>query len=206
MSSPSTARATIEDLLREEGKAELIDGRIVCFMASGDLPSSVALEIAVSLRAYARATGKGRAYAGGIGYVVPELPSGRESFSPDASYYVGPGQPHALPRRRAGSRGRGARRERLRAGGRSGDGRQANRLFRCRDAGRLGRRSVGRDRHRPPGERSEPARCLPPWRHRRSGARRPRLADAGGRYVCRATRSGFRAAAACAVDSVAITP
>jgi Uma2 family endonuclease len=90
MSSPSTARATIEDLLREEGKAELIDGRIVRFMASGDLPSSVALEIAVSLRAYAKATGKGRAYADGIGYVVPELPSGRESFSPDASYYVGP--------------------------------------------------------------------------------------------------------------------
>lgn len=26
----------------------------------------------------------------GIGYAVPELPSGRESFSPDASYYDGP--------------------------------------------------------------------------------------------------------------------
>src|SRR5207244_4100586 len=26
----------------------------------------------------------------GIGYAIPELPSGRESFSPDASYYVGP--------------------------------------------------------------------------------------------------------------------
>jgi Uma2 family endonuclease len=30
------------------------------------------------------------AYGDGIGYAVPELPSGRESFSPDASYYDGP--------------------------------------------------------------------------------------------------------------------
>ena len=30
------------------------------------------------------------AYGDGIGYAIPELPSGRDSFSPDASYYVGP--------------------------------------------------------------------------------------------------------------------
>jgi Uma2 family endonuclease len=90
MSSLSTTRATLDDLSREEGKAELIGGRIVRFMASGDLPSSVALEIAVSLRAYAKAKGKGAAYGDGIGYGVPELTSGRESFSPDASYYDGP--------------------------------------------------------------------------------------------------------------------
>ncbi len=86
----STAtRATLDDLYREEGKAELIGGRIVRFMASGHLPSVVAFEIAVSLRAYAKATKKGVAYGDGIGYGVPELPSGRESFSPDASYYAG---------------------------------------------------------------------------------------------------------------------
>jgi Uma2 family endonuclease len=84
-----TPRATLDDLYREEGKAELIGGRIVRFMASGDLPSVVAFEIAVSLRAYARTTGQGVAYSDGIGYAVPELPSGRESFSPDASYYIG---------------------------------------------------------------------------------------------------------------------
>jgi Uma2 family endonuclease len=90
MSSLLPPRATPDDLYREEGKAELIRGRIVRFMASGDLPSVVAGEIFVSLRAYAKLTGQGKAYADGIGYTVPELPSGRESFSPDASYYTGP--------------------------------------------------------------------------------------------------------------------
>src|SRR5438552_8267696 len=90
MATVSTARATLDDLYREEGKAELIGGRIVRYMASGDLRSSVALEIVVSLRSYAKGKRRGRAYADGIGYAVPELPSGRESFSPDASYYVGP--------------------------------------------------------------------------------------------------------------------
>jgi len=88
--SPTTAtRATLDDLYREEGKAELIGGRIIRFMASGELPSAAALEITVSLRAYAKATGHGRVYGDGLGYAVPELPSGRESFSPDASYYDG---------------------------------------------------------------------------------------------------------------------
>jgi len=59
-------------------------------MASGDLPSAVAGEIFVSLRLHAKKIGKGWAYGDGLAYAVPELPSGRESFSPDASYYVGP--------------------------------------------------------------------------------------------------------------------
>lgn len=90
MSTIPATRATVDDLYREPGKAELIGGRIKRYMASGDLPSAVALEIAISLRDYARSTGKGRAYGDGIGYTVPELPSGRESFSPDSSYYNGP--------------------------------------------------------------------------------------------------------------------
>ncbi len=90
MASVNEKRATLDDLYRVEGKAELINGRIVSFMASGVLPSRVAFEIAVSLRAYAKKVGKGDAYPDGIGYAVPELPSGRESFSPDASYYTGP--------------------------------------------------------------------------------------------------------------------
>jgi Uma2 family endonuclease len=40
---------------------------------------------------HAKATRRGTAYPVGIGYAVPELPSGRESFQPDASYYEGPG-------------------------------------------------------------------------------------------------------------------
>ena len=92
-----TTRATLDDLYRVEGKAELIGGRIVQYMASGDLPSRAALEITVSLRTHAKATRRGRAYADGIGYAVSELPSGRESFSPDASLYDGP--PPANPMR-----------------------------------------------------------------------------------------------------------
>src|SRR5712675_1919670 len=90
MASGTVIRATLDDLYGVEGKAELIGGRIVRFMASGHLPAAVAFEIALSLRAYARASGQGVAHSDGIGYAVPELPSGRESFSPDASYYVGP--------------------------------------------------------------------------------------------------------------------
>jgi Uma2 family endonuclease len=80
----------VDDLYREPGKAELINGRIKRYMASGDLPSAVAGEIFVSLRAHAKSTRQGRAYGDGIGYTVPILPSGRESFSPDASFYAGP--------------------------------------------------------------------------------------------------------------------
>jgi Uma2 family endonuclease len=90
MSTVTAKRATLDDLYRVEGKAELIGGRIVSFLASGDLPSCVAGEIFVSLRAYAKADRRGRAYGDGFGYAVSGLASDRESFSPDASYYVGP--------------------------------------------------------------------------------------------------------------------
>lgn len=59
-------------------------------MPTGDLPSDIANELYVSLRSFAKTVGKGVAKADGVGYVVGELASGRESFSPDASYYVGP--------------------------------------------------------------------------------------------------------------------
>jgi len=82
-------RATLDDLSNVEGKAELIGGRIVRYMASGDQPSEVAFEIGVSLREYARRTGRGTARGDGLGYAVPELSSGRQSFEPDASYFSG---------------------------------------------------------------------------------------------------------------------
>lgn len=85
----SATRATLEDLYRVEGKAELIGGRIV-HLPTGYLPGVIAGEIFVSLRAYARATKKGVACPDNTGFAVPELPSGRESFSPDAAYYSGP--------------------------------------------------------------------------------------------------------------------
>jgi Uma2 family endonuclease len=85
----ATSRATLDDLYGVEGKAELIGGRIVRFMASGHLPARVAGNIFVSQLSYTKAIGKGMAYGDGIGYAIAELASGRESFQPDASCYFG---------------------------------------------------------------------------------------------------------------------
>jgi len=90
MASIATSRATLEDLSKVEGRAELIGGRIVPLMASGDAPSDAAFAIAVSLREYAHRVGKGIAKADGAGYAISKLASGRESFQPDASYHLGP--------------------------------------------------------------------------------------------------------------------
>jgi Uma2 family endonuclease len=80
-------RATIEDLYKVEGKAELVNGEIVHMPPSGDDPGFASLEIATSLRGHTRQTRQGRAYGDGTGFHV-HLPH-RESFSPDAAYHVG---------------------------------------------------------------------------------------------------------------------
>src|SRR5437763_10313816 len=91
MSPATQTAATLDDLARVDGKAELVAGRIIHFMPSGDAPTETAFEIAVRLRDYARQRGVGVAFPDGIGYALdPPLPNGRQSFSPDASYYVGP--------------------------------------------------------------------------------------------------------------------
>jgi Uma2 family endonuclease len=85
------ALATIDDLYRLDGKAELIGGQIVRFMPTGDLPSEIALEIAVRLREFAKRCGIGAARSHNAGYALARpLKSGRQSFSPDASYYTQP--------------------------------------------------------------------------------------------------------------------
>lgn len=90
MATVQPARATLEDLYRVEGKAELIGGKVVELMASGRRPSRVSKRILRSLDDYAESQGRGEAFGDGLGYAIPELPSGRESFCPDASYYDGP--------------------------------------------------------------------------------------------------------------------
>ncbi|MGD0088434.1 MAG: Uma2 family endonuclease [Planctomycetota bacterium] len=85
-----TAPATIEDLYNEPGKAELIGGRIVRYMSTGEKPSRFACRILRNLADYVDRLGRGGVYTDGLGYTVPELPSGRESFSPDVSFYDGP--------------------------------------------------------------------------------------------------------------------
>jgi len=89
MATVQQMKATLDDLYRTPEKAELIGGRIVQLMATGRIPNKVAGNIYVSLREYARQNG-GEAYTDNIGFAIPMLSSGRESFSPDASYYRGP--------------------------------------------------------------------------------------------------------------------
>ena len=81
-------RATIEDLYKVEGKAELVHGEIVCMSPTGGWPGNASLMIATSLVGYVRRTGRGRAVGDNVGFRV-NLPH-REAFSPDAAYYVGP--------------------------------------------------------------------------------------------------------------------
>ena len=81
---------TLSDLIREPGKAELIGGRIVRYMATGYWPHKIAFRIVLSLNEYALRTKHGQAFADNLGFALPMLSSGRESFNPDASFYTGP--------------------------------------------------------------------------------------------------------------------
>jgi Uma2 family endonuclease len=84
------SRAKIADLHRVEGQAELIDGRIVRLPGHGPLIGHVSMEIACSLHDYEDRVGIGEVHTATLGYVVPMLKSGRESFCADVSYYIGP--------------------------------------------------------------------------------------------------------------------
>lgn len=83
-------RATLDDLMRYDGKAELIGGRIVPQMASGRRPNIVAGRIYASLLIHSGKTGIGEAYTDNMGFAVSDLLSDRESFSPDVSFATGP--------------------------------------------------------------------------------------------------------------------
>jgi Uma2 family endonuclease len=82
-------KATIEDLyhVSEHGKAELVDGELIRMAPTGFLPSRAAGAIYVRLREYERHTQPGYALADNTGFIV-NLPH-RESFSPDAAFYIG---------------------------------------------------------------------------------------------------------------------
>lgn len=81
-------RATIKDLYKVEGKAELVHGEMIEMPPSGDDPGRASLRVAVRLLAHEERTRSGRAYPDGTGFHV-NLPH-RESFSPDAAYHIGP--------------------------------------------------------------------------------------------------------------------
>ena len=80
--------ATIEDLYKVEGKAELVNGEIILMSPTGLLPSYAVGEIFSSLRAYSKRQKFGLAVTDNMAFLVNL--SHRKSFSPDAAFYTGP--------------------------------------------------------------------------------------------------------------------
>ena len=81
-------RATVEDLYHvpENGKAELVNGELVRFMATGSKPGRAGGKIYISLNRHEETQGGGLAYPDNVGFLT-DLPN-RESFSPDAAWYT----------------------------------------------------------------------------------------------------------------------
>ena len=79
--------ATIDDLYKVEGKAELVNGEIILMSPTGLLPNLAAGEIFTSLRNYSRQQKFGHVLTDNAAFVV-DLPH-RKSFSPDVSLYIG---------------------------------------------------------------------------------------------------------------------
>lgn len=79
--------ATIEDLYKVEGKAEIIHGKIVLMPLTGFAPARAGGEIFASLLEYERRTKSGYAFTDNVGFIV-NLPH-RRSFSPNAAFYKG---------------------------------------------------------------------------------------------------------------------
>ena len=83
-----TTEQLIAELYKIDGKAEIVDGRIVMMSPTGEMPSSAGGRIfAEVFRQYARQHG-GCAYPDNVAFLV-DLPN-RKSFCPDAAYYTGP--------------------------------------------------------------------------------------------------------------------
>jgi len=80
--------ATIEDLYKVRGKAELVNGEIILMSPTGLLPHYAGDEILASLRQYSKRHKVGIAVGDNAAFVV-NLPH-RKSFSPDAAFYTGP--------------------------------------------------------------------------------------------------------------------
>jgi len=84
----TSAPATIDDLYRVDGKAELVGGRIVKMSPASEDHGIAAGEIFYRLRQHQERTSQGRAYPDGTGFLC-DLPH-RQSFCPDAAWYTGP--------------------------------------------------------------------------------------------------------------------
>jgi Uma2 family endonuclease len=80
-------KATVEDLYRVEGKAEIVGGELVLMPLTGALHGYAVVGIVVSLHEYARRTKSGVAFGDNVGFIV-NLPN-RRSFSPDVAFWSG---------------------------------------------------------------------------------------------------------------------
>lgn len=83
-----TRAQLLEELMRAEGKAEIVGGEIVSLPMTGWKPARAAARIVRSLEDHAVKSGRGFAVPDNVAFVV-DLPD-RDSFSPDAAYFVGP--------------------------------------------------------------------------------------------------------------------
>lgn len=83
------AKATIQDLYEVPGnqKAEIVNGEIVLMSPTGSRPGRAAMKIVTSLSNHENRHGGGYAFGDNVGFTV-DLPD-RDSFSPDAAWYVG---------------------------------------------------------------------------------------------------------------------
>lgn len=80
--------ATIADLYRVTGPAELVHGQILLIPLSTAGHGRVRGRIIASLLSFETQIGRGCAVGGHVGFIV-DLPH-RQSFSPDAAYFFGP--------------------------------------------------------------------------------------------------------------------
>jgi Uma2 family endonuclease len=88
MATQASKADLVAALARVDGKAEIVGGQIVVMSPTGGVPSRAAAAIYRALWEHERRTRSGRAYADNTGFLV-DLPH-RKSFSPDASFHVGP--------------------------------------------------------------------------------------------------------------------
>jgi Uma2 family endonuclease len=79
--------ATIGDLYKVEGKAELVNGEILEFPPDDIVTGLATQEIMMSLKNYEKRTKRGYAFGSNAAFVV-DLPH-RKSFSPDTGFYIG---------------------------------------------------------------------------------------------------------------------
>ena len=77
----------VEELMKTEGKAEIVGGKVVELPLAGAWPSHAAGQILFSLMQHEEVA-RGEVYSSTVGFLC-DLPH-RGSFSPDASFYNGP--------------------------------------------------------------------------------------------------------------------